>query len=121
MPGQCRCILGGQGTHLNPTSTTGSLQYRTKPCKATRTKTSRLPNSGLNYEPVPAVSHMPLAKLSLNTLCCYVLNELETFRVQQCEPHPTKDVINRTSLSHWHSSEYTGRDVIFNTVLLWAL
>lgn len=57
---------------------------------------------------------MLLAKLSLSMLCCYVLNELEAFRVQQFEPHPTKDMIIRTSLSHWLSSEYTGRNVIFN-------
>lgn len=50
-------------------------------------------------EPVPAMSHLPLAKVSLNTLCCSVLNELEAFRVQQFEPHPTKDMVKKTSLS----------------------
>lgn len=58
-------------------------------------RTAQQLRTALNSEPVPAVSHIQLAKLSLNKLCCSVLNKLETFRVQQFELHPTKDVVKK--------------------------
>lgn len=80
-------------------------------------RTAQQLRTALNSEPVPAVSHIQLAKLSLNKLCCSVLNKLETFRVQEFELHPTKDVVKKKSLSPWHPSKYTGGEMILSIAL----
>lgn len=62
-------------------------------------RTAQQLRTALNSEPIPAMSHIQLTKLSLNTLCCSVLNETKVFRVHQFEPYPTKDMVKKPSLS----------------------
>lgn len=98
MPGQCRCVPCARGAGLAPSSTTGSLQCSKNHAKELTPKPQDCPATQVSSEPVPAMSHIPLAKVSLNTLCCSVLKELEVFRVQQFELHPTKDMVKKPHL-----------------------